>query len=141
VLAAAVGADTVANFKMQPIRDLQPYGNIIIFSPFVNTVFKDVLHQGDEEHGRDLYMRDILFHLDSGFYGVAYAHFFQVDVIPDEVHFGGQGYFLVRALFQEVAYDGAELFDEIGRQGGFALGDEIDIVQGIEEKMWLYLGL
>jgi len=137
----AVGTEAIANLEMQLAGDLQPYGNIIIFSPFVNPMFKDVLHQGDKQHGRNFDMRDILIHLNGGLYGVAYAHFFQVNVIPDEVHFGGQGYFLVGALFQEVAYDGAELFDEIGCQGGFPLGDEIDIVQGIEEKMWLYLGL
>jgi len=37
------------------------------------------------------------------------------------------GDLLVRALFQEIAHDGAELFDEIGRQRGFALGDEVDV--------------
>ena len=136
-----VGTDTVTNPEMQSIRDLQPYGNIIIFSPLVNPVFEDILYHGDEQHGWDPDMRDVLVHLDGGLNGVAYPHFFQVDIIPDEVHFGGQGYFLVGALFQEVAYDGAELFDEIGRQGGFALGDEIDIVQGVEEEMRLYLGL
>lgn len=120
--------------------DLDPNIQVIIGCAFIDPVFEDVLDEGDEEHGRDADGRDIAADIDTGFDGVADAHFFQLDVITDKFEFRRERDILFGALLEEVAHDGAEFFDEVGGEGGFALCDEVDIVQGIEEEVGLYLG-
>jgi len=117
----------------------QGKADLVTLGSPVDAMFKKILHEGHQQHRGDEQLAFEMFmkgHVDA----VADADLFEGDVVLEKFDFRGQGYFLLGAFVHEIAHDIGEAADEQGGPGGFAIRLIIDIVEGVEQKMWLYLG-